>query len=141
MKYTVQILTGDGAAHQAFELDATGDHEAVNAARLAHEVTEEGGDFNVVVSCADTHPSVRQWVPGAPGDDPETRLKGKFVDAPRPPCEVSRFSVSHEAAEHLRPALEAKRAQDELLRKREALKAEVRAEVLAEIEAAKAVSK
>lgn len=121
MKFSVKI-NGEPAG----ELEADSACDAVDAARAAHVAPEEGGDFEIEVSCTSA------WKDSAGKD--------------RPPGVVSTFGMRHEPAEHMREAVEAaaleKAKAEAAAAERERIKAEVRAELEAEAEAAaKAVTK
>jgi hypothetical protein len=119
MKFSVKI---NGAP--AGELEADNACDAVDAFRASHAAPDEGGDFEVEISSAES------WKDSAGKD--------------RPAGVVSSFSMRHEPAEHMREAVEAaareKAEAEAKAADRERIRAEVRAEMAAEA-AAKAVTK
>lgn len=132
MKYSLQVfaiisgVAGATPVHTS-EREAENDHAAVDLARSAHDAPEDGGDYEMVVSCLDTMPGVKQWV-AVPGDP-----AGKFVDSNRSPGEICRFRVTHEPAAHRRAEFDKAAAERELEQKRAAFKEQVRAELIAEL--------
>lgn len=123
MKYSVQIICALLGALPAFELDAKHDNLAVDKAREKHDVPEEGGDYEIVVTCLDVVPVL----------DPETKT---MVDRPAG-FEVSRFKVSHEPQPHVAEAVYAAREAKALAEAEEAKRLEIataeRAKVFAEL--------
>lgn len=101
---------------QTDSIEAASPKAAVDAAREAHKPPERGGDFDIVVSAASP------WVDSA-GDT-------------QPAGPVSEFSVRHEPAEHLRETVETEAREREQQEIHEAYVAKIRADVLAELEAA-----
>lgn len=137
MKYSVQIfaiiagLAQTTAVHSA-TLEESNDHAAVDAARATHDVPEGGGDYEVVVNCLETV-TTKQWVS-------TPTPAGSFIDLPRTPGEICRFRVRHEPADHLREAIETKRAEVELATRKTLERATLKAELLAEIAAEQAAA-
>lgn len=129
MKYQVQIfaivagVVATTACHTA-QLEAENDHEAIDAARATHDVPDEGGEFEVVVSALDTGPLVAVWN-AARNDMRDT--------VPRPIGEICHFRKRHEPAAHLRDAVAAAEAEREQQAIHEAYVAKIREDVLAEL--------
>ena len=122
MKYSVQIICALLGALPAFELEAPHDNVAVDQAREKHTVPEEGGAYELVVTCLDP---VQVYSP---------ELK-TMVERPAGTV-VSRVEYAHEPQPHVAEAVYAKRAADAeaqlLAEKRAALKAQLLAEIAAE---------
>jgi hypothetical protein len=119
MKYSVQIICALLGALPAFELSAPHDNLAVDKAREKHDVPEEGGDYEVIVTCLEP---VQVF-------DPDTKA---MVERPAG-AEVSRFSVSHEPQPHVAEAVYAAREAAALARSEADKRAAMKAELLAEI--------
>ena len=134
MKYSVQIVCALLGALPAFELNAPHDNLAVDKARERHdkEVPEEGGDYEVVVTCLEP---VQVY-------DPDTKaMKERPAGAV-----VSRFGKSHEPQEHVAEAVYAKREVDTRAREEAEKKAQIEQELLDRLglridESGKAVAK
>jgi hypothetical protein len=123
MKYSVQIVCALLGALPAFELTAPDDNEAVDKARAKHDVPEEGGDYEVAVTCLEPTQVI----------DPTTKKP-----AERPAgFEVSRFKVSHEPKPHVAEAVYAAREAKAIAEAEEAKRSEIaaveRAKVFAEL--------
>lgn len=112
MLFQVKITDKAGVSVPAEPVEAADGHAAVDAARAAHIPPEEGGEFNIVVSCS------TQWQ-GAPYTEHGVLQPGKL----HAPGIVSGFSVKHEPAPHLREAIEAAAREDVARAEAAALKA------------------
>jgi hypothetical protein len=132
MKYSVQIVCALLGALPAFELSAPHDNLAVDKAREKHDVPEEGGDYEIVVTCLEP---VQVY-------DPDTKgMKERPAGA-----EVSRFSIAHEPQPHVAEAVYAKREADARAKEEAEKKAQIEQDLLDRLglridESGKAVSK
>jgi hypothetical protein len=119
MKYSVQIICALLGTLPAFEVSAPHDNLAVDKAREKHDVPEEGGDYEIVVTCLEP---VQVF-------DATTKA---MVERPAG-AEVSRFKVSHEPQPHVAEAVYAAREEAALAKVKADERAALKAELLAEI--------
>lgn len=121
MKYSVQITCALLGALPAFELSAPHDNAAVDKSREKHDVPEEGGDYEIVVTCLEPVPVI----------DPTTK---QVVDRPAG-FEVSKFKVSHEPQPHCAEAVYAAREEKAKAAAEAAKRAAIEAELLEKLAA------
>lgn len=113
MQFQVKITDAAGIDIPMSPVEAPDGHVAVDMARAAHKPPEEGGHFQIEVSCS------TQWQ-GAPYTEHGILQSGKL----HPPGVVSSFSVKHEPAPHLRKTIEKQEREADAQAARDALKAE-----------------
>lgn len=118
MKYIAQILCAVSGALPLLEFTATSDNAAVDKARALHDIPDEGGDYEIAVTCLE-----------------ETQVysaEAQGMIARPANFEVSRFKCSHEPAPHVAEAVYAQREADAKAVEEAAKVAKIRADVLAE---------
>jgi hypothetical protein len=116
MKYSALIVCAVHGALPAFELTARDDNAAVDDARKKHQVPDEGGDYEIAVSCLE------------PFEYFDHVAKAMAV---RPAgAEVSRFGVSHEPQPHVAEAVYAQREADALAKAEAEKRAQIENELL-----------
>lgn len=118
MKYSVLIICSALGALPAFELSAPDDNTAVDKARKKHDVPDEGGSYEVVVTCLDATQIYSAESRG-------------MVERPAG-FEVSRFKMDHDPHPSVAEAVYAKREEDAKAAEEAAKAAKIRADVLAE---------
>lgn len=127
MKYSILVVCAQHGALKPVEVEAPTDNAAVDRARESHEVPEEGGDYEIAVTCLEA-----VTVP-AHAEEGGTKLRPAGT-------EISRFKVSHEPLPSVAEQVYAEREQKALAAtkaaEREALKAELLLEIHQEQKAA-----
>jgi hypothetical protein len=120
MRYLIAVVCASHGALEPVEFEAATDNEAVDKARESHIVPDEGGDYEIVVTCLDASTQIVH-----------ASLGGV---APRPAnTEISRFTVTHEPLPHVAEKVYAEREAKALAEASAAKVAAIRAEERAKI--------